>query len=145
MMEEETGVVTKTEGITAKILVQKKESVCESCTARGSCEIEETGIEMEALNPVRAEVGQTVKIVMKPQAYLKGAMFVYGLPLVAIISGALLGGHIGKIYFKEVSSDIMAAIFGFGALRITFMFIKMWGKKAEKKGEYRPVIEKILQ
>ncbi len=144
-MQEEIGVVTQTEGIMAKVRVQRSESVCEHCTAQGSCEIEEKGVEMEALNPVRAKVGQTVKIVMKPQAYLKWTIVVYGLPLFAIIAGAVLGSHIGKLYFSSLSPDIVAAIFGFGALVITVLFVRMLAGRVEKKGEYKPVIEEILQ
>ena len=97
-MIEETGVVTKAEGITAKVLVQKRGS-CESCAATGVCESSKGGMEIEALNPVQARVGQRVKVSIKPQVYLKGTMLIYGLPLIALLAGAILGKDLGEKYF----------------------------------------------
>ncbi len=142
-MIDETGVVTKTEGVTAKILVQKKSS-CENCGVGDACKSSEKGMEIEALNPVQAKVGQTVKVSIKAQTYLKGTMLVYGLPLVVLIAGAILGKNIAEIYFEGVNSDGIAAFSGFAALIITFLMIHAWSKKAETKTEHKPVIEEIL-
>jgi sigma-E factor negative regulatory protein RseC len=142
-MIEETGIVTKTDGVTAKVAVQKR-GTCEGCTARGVCETTEGGMEIEALNPVQAEVGQTVKVSMKPSVYLKGALLVYGIPLAALIAGAIIGKNIGEAYMKETNSDLIAAITGFGALIASFFGIKIWTRRMEMKTEYKPVIEKII-
>jgi sigma-E factor negative regulatory protein RseC len=142
-MIEETGTVIKTEGILAKVIVQKK-ATCEGCAARGVCETTEGGMEIEALNPVNAKAGQTVKISMKPSVYLKGTMLVYGIPLVALIAGAIIGKNIGESYLKETSSDMVAAMTGFGALFISFLVIKIWTRKAETNTEHKPVIEEII-
>ncbi len=72
-MIEETGIVTGVDDVTAKILVQKR-GACEGCAASGICEPSEKGMEIEALNPIQAKVGQTVKVSIKPQAYLKGTI-----------------------------------------------------------------------
>lgn len=141
---EETGIVISTQGIMAKVLVQKR-GACEGCAAAGTCKPSEETAELEALNPISAKVGQTVRLSLRPQLYLKTSLIVYGLPAIALIGGAILGKNIGDIYFKGMDSDILAAIFGFGALIISFVVIKFWGSKLEKKKEYRPVIEEILQ
>ncbi|RJQ49922.1 MAG: hypothetical protein C4526_12810 [Nitrospiraceae bacterium] len=143
-MMEETGIVTKTEGIMAKVAVQKR-GTCEGCGARGVCETTEGGMEIDALNPVQAKVGQTVKVSIKPSTYLKGTMLVYGIPLTALIAGAIIGKNIGETYMKETGSDLIAAIAGFGALIISFFGIKIWTRKAETKTEYKPVIEEIIK
>lgn len=143
-MIDETGVVTKIDGVMAKILVQKR-GACEGCTVRGICEPSEKGMEIEALNPVQAKVGQKVKVSIKPQAYLKGTIFVYGFPLLSFIAGVIIGKNIGETYFKEISSDIVSAILGFAALIISFLIVKVWSKKAETKIEYKPIIEEILE
>lgn len=143
-MIEETGIVTGVDDVTAKILVQKR-GACEGCAASGICEPSEKGMEIEALNPIQAKVGQTVKVSIKPQAYLKGTIFIYGFPLIAFIAGAILGKNIGEAYFKEISSDIVSVILGFVALIISFLIARAWGKKAETKTEYKPVIEEILE
>jgi sigma-E factor negative regulatory protein RseC len=130
-MIEEIGIVIKVEDVTAKVAVQKR-GTCEGCAASGVCETSEGGMEIEALNKAQAKVGQTVKVSMKPQAYLKGAIFVYGIPLVAL-------------YIQSVNSDIVSFFVGFAAFMISFLAARAWGKKAETKVEYKPVIEEILQ
>jgi sigma-E factor negative regulatory protein RseC len=141
---EETGIVISTQGIMAKVLVQKR-GACEGCAAAGTCKPSEETAELEAFNPIRAEVGQTVRLALKPQLYLKASIIVYGLPIVSLIGGAILGKNIGELYFKGVDSDLIAAAFGFGALLISFIAIKLWSSKVEKKEEYRPVIEEVIQ
>jgi sigma-E factor negative regulatory protein RseC len=142
-MIEETGVVIETEGITARVKVQKR-GACEGCAATGACETSEEGMEIKALNPVQACAGQTVRISIKPQSYLKGSMMIYGLPMTALIAGAIIGKNIGEKYFIDFDSDMIAAIAGFAMLLITFLFAKNWSRKAETKTEYQPVIEEIL-
>ncbi|MBI5741481.1 MAG: SoxR reducing system RseC family protein [Nitrospirae bacterium] len=141
---EEIGIVTKTEGLTAKVAVQKKGG-CEGCGAKGVCETTEAGMEIEALNPVNAKEGQTVKVSIKPSVYLKGTMLVYGFPLIAMFAGAISGKNIGETYMKETSSDLIAAIAGFSALIVSFLGVKLWSHKMETKPEYKPVIEEIIK
>jgi len=116
-MIEETGVVTEVDGIMAKVAVHKR-GACEGCAAQGSCESTPEGMEIEALNPVGAKVGQTVMVSMKAQTYLKGTMFVYGLPLAVFIAGAIAGKNIGDRYITSVSSDLVAAVAAFASLII---------------------------
>jgi len=142
-MIEETGTVIKTEGITARVRVQKR-GACEGCAATGVCESSEGGMEIEALNPVHAKEGQTVKVSIAARAYLKGTMLIYGLPLMALIAGAIGGKVIGEEYIKGFDSDIAAAVLGFTAFIMTFLFIRSWSKKAETKKEYKPVIDEII-
>jgi sigma-E factor negative regulatory protein RseC len=142
-MIEEIGVVTKTDGVMARVAVQKR-GACDGCAVRGVCETSEDGMEIEALNPFHAQAGQKVKVSIKPQTYLKGAIFVYGLPLVAFIAGVIAGKHIGESYVETISSDVVSFIFGISTFIISFVFVKMWSKKAEKKIEYKPIIEEIL-
>ena len=143
-MIEETGIVTKTEGIIARVAVQKK-GTCEGCAVKGVCETQGESSEIEAMNPIHAKVGQAVKVSIKPQVYLKGTMLVYGIPLVALIAGAIFGKNIGETYFSGTNSDLIAAIAGFGALILSFLLIKVWTRSFETKTEYKPVIEEIIE
>jgi len=143
-MIEETGVVIHTDGEVARVLLQRMEG-CERCTTQGVCRPSQDGMEIEAFNPIGAKVGERVKIAIKSEVYLKGSMIAYGLPLIALISGAILGKNIGDAYFKEMSPDITAAILGFAFLITTFIIIKIWGKKAKTKTEYKPIIEEVVR
>ncbi len=142
-MIEEIGIITKTDGVLAKVVVQKR-GICEGCAVQGVCKSTEEGMEIEALNPIKAKEGQTVQVSMKPQTYLKGSMLVYGMPLVIFIAGAIFGKNIGEEYFKRINSDLVAAVLGFAALIVSLLGIKIWTKKTEAKAEYKPVIEKIV-
>ncbi len=142
-MIEETGVVQKTEGVTATVLVQKR-GACEGCTSTGTCETTKDGMVIEALNPVQAKPGQTVSIAITPISYLKGTMLVYGFPLVALIAGAVIGKNIGDKYIVSYDSDLVAAALGFGAFIAAFLLVKIWSLKAEQRTEHKPVIEKIV-
>jgi|Deesub1362A_J573_1020465.scaffolds.fasta_scaffold00742_7 sigma-E factor negative regulatory protein RseC len=143
-MIEETGVVIKTDGMTATVRVHKR-GTCEGCAARGICEPSEEGMEIEALNPVHARVGQTVEVSIAPQTYLKSAIYVYGIPLVVLIAGAIIGKNLGESYIRGIDSDIVAAIMGFGGFFLTFLLVRAWSRKAETRPEYKPVIEKIIE
>ena len=140
---EEIGVVISTQGVVARVRVQRS-GACDACAVSGTCKPVEETAELEAFNPIRAKIGQTVRLVLKPQLYLKASIIVYGLPVVSLIGGAILGKNIGEIYFKGMDSDLISAAFGFGALIISFLAIKIWSSKVEKKEEYRPVIEEIV-
>lgn len=141
-MIEETGTVTKVDGIMATVAIQKKSS-CDDCTA-GACETTAEGAEIEALNSIHAEVGQVVRFSITPYTYLKGTMLVYGVPVVALIAGSIAGKNIGEIYFTKMNSDMIAAIAGFGLLVLSLLGIKILSKKLYSKTEYKPVIEEIL-
>lgn len=140
---EEVGVVTETDGITAKVVVKKK-GACEGCTAKGACEQTEEGMEIEALNPVNARAGQTVRVSIGAYTYLKSSMIGYGLPLVFFVGGAIAGKNLGEQYFPGTSSDLIAAVTGFAALAVSLLVIKIISGRAETKQEYRPCIEEII-
>lgn len=144
IMIEDIGVVIKTDGVTAKIIVQKK-GFCDGCSAKGVCEPKDGGMEIEALNTVHAEVGQTVKVSIGPRTYLKGTMLVYGIPLVAFIAGAIMGKNIVGEYLTGIHSDLIAALTGFAMFVISLFGIKIWIKKEETKTEYKPFIEDIVR
>jgi len=139
---EEVGFITRIEGMIATVNVLEK-SACEGCSL-GICKPKEQSMEIEALNYVNANVGQKVRIVMKPYTYLKGSIIVYGIPAIALILGAVLGKEVFSTCFKKLDPDIVAAIFGFGIFALSFFIIKLWSSKLEKKGEAKPIIEEIL-
>ncbi len=138
---EEVGSVKSIQGPMATVVVTKK-SMCEHCTA-GTCSMTEGGAELEALNEAGAGVGQKVRVELKAYSYLKGSMIIYGLPALMLIIGAVVGKEIGP-RFMGLDSDLVSAIFAFGAFAFSIVLVKLWSMKAEKKTEYRPVIKEII-
>jgi sigma-E factor negative regulatory protein RseC len=140
---EEIGVIISIDGITAKISVPRK-SACEGCSA-GTCKPGEQFMQIDALNPINARVGQKVRIVMRPYSYLKGSLIVYGIPALALVIGAILGKEVFSSFFTGVDPDLISASFGFGAFAIFFLLIKIWSSKVNKKQELKPIIKEIIE
>lgn len=140
---EEIGLINSIDGQTARVTVPRK-SACEGCNA-GVCKLGTQSMEIEAFNPIKAEVGQKVRITMKPYSYLKGSIVVYGIPALALVIGAVLGKEFFSSYFTGVDPDIVSAFFGFGAFAASFLLVKIWGSKIEKRKELKPIIEEIIE
>lgn len=141
---DEIGVVLKTEGRFARVSIPKKGGICEQCTM-GTCSVKEEGSELDALNKVNAKEGQRVRVSIKSYTYVKGSLIVYGIPVLSLIAGAILGKEFaGNLTFLSADPDIVSAILGFSAFFVSFALVKLWSLKAEKKLEYKPIIEEIL-
>ena len=140
---EEVGVVTETDGVTAKVIVKKK-GACDGCSIKGTCEPTEKGMEIEALNSINAQPGQTVRVSIGAYTYLKSSMIAYGMPLVFFITGAILGKDMGEKHLAGYDSDLIAAAGGFAALIISLFIVKLISGRAAVKTEYMPNIEEII-
>lgn len=141
---EEVGVVKSVQGRFAIVSVPKKQGVCEHCTA-GSCHISGEESEMEALNDAGAVEGQKVRVALRSYSYLKGSAIIYGLPVLCLIIGAILGKEFLPPLFPRSDPNMLSAAGGFGLFFISFAAVWAWSRKAEKKLEYKPVIEEILE
>lgn len=138
----ETGIVKRINGITAVVSVERK-SACEQCAA--GCKITDAGAEIEAVNRAKARIGQKVRVEIRPYSYLKGSVIVYGLPALALIIGAVAGKEFFSGFFPSLDPDIVSAIFGFGFFIASFLAVKFWSARLEKRTEYKPVIEEIIE
>lgn len=141
---EEIGIVKSVNGRTARVLMSRRNSCCESCE-KESCDMPEGGVETEAINAAGARVGQKVKVVMKSFTYIKGALIIYVLPIAALIGGAILG----KMYLPDMlgwaDSDLSAALTGFIAFFASLVIVKVLSSRMDKKLEYQSVIESIME
>jgi sigma-E factor negative regulatory protein RseC len=139
---EEIGIVKSIRGVIATVEVERK-SACEQCA--GGCKISDSGAEIEAVNRARAAIGQKVRVELRPYSYLKGSIIVYGLPALALVVGAVAGKEVFRTFFRSMDADVGSAVFGFGAFIVAFILIKLWSIRFEKRTEYKPVIEEILE
>jgi sigma-E factor negative regulatory protein RseC len=142
---DEIGVVVRTEGRFATVSVPKKAGICEQCTM-GTCHVSEEGSEIDALNKANAKEGQKVRVSIKPYTYVKGSLIVYGIPVLCLMAGAVLGQEFlaGVGPFAGMDPEYVSAISGFSGFILSFIIIKLWSMKAEKRLEFKPVIEEIL-
>jgi sigma-E factor negative regulatory protein RseC len=141
-MLEEIGTVIGIEGPYARVSIPKK-SACEGCTA-GTCAMGDQSMEIEALNKAGAVVGQKVRVMVHTHMYMKGSMIIYGIPAVSLVAGAVFGKEIAAQFFPTKDADVLAALFGFSFLLASFILIKLWAGKQEKKTGSTPVVEELL-
>jgi positive regulator of sigma E activity len=71
-------------------------------------------------------------------------VIIYGIPALSLIAGAVIGKEIFSPYFKGHDPDIVSALFGFGALVLALLGIRLWSSKVSGKAELKPVIEEVL-
>ncbi|MFZ2197373.1 MAG: SoxR reducing system RseC family protein [Thermodesulfovibrionales bacterium] len=137
------GIVRSVEGNMAKVCVTAGPGYCETCHHRDVCDIETGGI--EAVNLVNAKVGQKVRINIKTLTRLKEVLVMYLLPIVALLTGAVLGRSYLPAYFRGTSPDVLSAAAGFFLFLITLLTARLFSRKMEKKTEKKPVIESIIE
>ena len=141
-MIEEEGIVAEIEGDIARVAIVKK-SGCEQCAAAGVCHPDDKEY-MEASNPLGAKIGQKVKVVVAPQVYLKASIILYGIPMAALVAGAIIAKNIAVRYAGEPHSDLWAFSAGMICMVVSFFFIRVYNNKVEKTQTYKPVIVEIL-
>ena len=139
-MIEDIGKVVRVEGDNAFVEVERT-SACAQC---GLQEVEElvTGRPVfMALNTAKATIGETVKVRVQSAAYLKASAFIYGIPILCLIIGALLGFYLaGEL---GISSDTMSALLGMTGLIIGIIILFLFRRRGTKK-EYMPVIVEVI-
>lgn len=139
----EVGVVKEISGNKAIVSVQRQ-SACDSCPGGSVCKLVDSEAQIEAINEIGADIGDTVQVNFKPHTYLKGTILVYGIPAIMLIIGAIVGKEfLSKIFIKN-DPDLLSAICGFGLFILSIFFMKAISKRLEKKKEYIPVIDSII-
>lgn len=143
-MATEKGIVTKLESTTAWVTTTRT-SACETCAAKSACRTLGGGKEMEveAINPVGAKMGDRVVIGFDTSALVKISFLIYIVPIISMIIGAIIGQKLALLYHYNGSA--LSAIVGFLFFFLAFLFIKLKGNKIAKKNEYRPRIIRIIK
>ncbi|AKL95191.1 positive regulator of sigma E, RseC/MucC [Clostridium aceticum] len=136
------GVVTEVFDTTAKVLMQRHSS-CGSCNA---CKMgqEDMKMEIEAINQVKAQVGQRVEVDMEGQNVLAAAFIVYIIPLFALLTGIVVGDSLLKLLGVNDYNEIFAAVIGFLFMAATFIGIRRKEKVIKSKRKYAPIITEIV-
>ena len=128
----------------ARVIVVEGPGCCESCRTVSCDPI--SGTETEAINFVHAKVGQKVRINMKVLTFLTEVLLLYVLPIVALLTGAVLGRSYLPAYFRGTNPDILSATGGFFLFLISLLTARLFSRKMEKKKtEHKPVIESIIE
>ncbi|MBF0564118.1 MAG: SoxR reducing system RseC family protein [Nitrospirae bacterium] len=141
---EEIGIVKSVYDTLATVAIEKT-SVCSACKSSDSCDLLDDKSTIEAVNAARATVGQLVVVDMKGFGYVKGTLFVYGLPALALLVGAIIGKHLNLPFLSGINVEVLSAATGFFFLLVTLVAVKLLTGRLDKKAEHTPIIIKIIE
>ncbi len=145
-MMEETGTVIELKGPSTALVLCKKGSFCEHCAAMDTCRMgdDNQSMQVEALNPLGAEVGDRVLLAVSSKSFLSSSFLVYIVPLLGLLFGALVGQYIGETVITDLPAQLLSAIFGVAFLVGSFLTIRI-GSRALKREAFLPRIIRILE
>lgn len=141
-MNEEMGTVKEVMGEKA-LVVTDRQSMCGQCVARGYCHMLGGGKEMiaEALNPLGAKPGDTVKIGIPSGTVAKASFVVYMIPAICLVGGAVIGYFLGKSSGMDYNfTTLVGCLAGLG---ISLTGVRFLSNLLGGRPSYRPEIISI--
>jgi sigma-E factor negative regulatory protein RseC len=135
-----TGIVKAIRGSMA-VAVTRREEACHHCKARDSCEmLGGTGAnaEVNALNTAGAEVGDIVTISLRSSALLKGAFFIYMVPILGLVGGIISG--FGLANLLPLKEELVVGGSAGLALVASFLWLRKKAKTLAQRREFIPEI-----
>ncbi len=141
-MIEDIGRVVRVADDKAFIEVERS-STCAQCGLQEAEELATGGkVVFEAYNLAGAKSGDRVKVQVRTGAYMKASLYIYGIPVLFLIIGAIAGAYAATILRK--SSDTMSAFFAMGGLVVGFIILFLLRKRSNK-AEFMPVVVEVMQ
>ena len=142
-MNEERGTVQEVMGEKA-LVVTDRQSMCGQCVAKGFCHMLGGSKEMmaEALNPVGAKPGDTVRIGIPSGTVAKASFVVYMIPAIGLTGGALAGYFIGKS--SGMDYNLTTLIGCLAGLALSMITVRLMSNILGEKPSYQPEIIRII-
>jgi len=139
----EMAVVCSSQEDFAQVKVELKDEICPSCSARSLCigQQEEKGT-ITVLNPLSAQPGDEVKIEIPEGDYSKELIRLFGILLVASLSGLALG-YLFALFLSLPPSQLSLLGFLLGLLSGGYILFRYF--RQTKKNELYPVITDIIK
>jgi sigma-E factor negative regulatory protein RseC len=143
-MSTEKGVVEKVENGFAWVRAQRK-SACAGCGNRSHCSIIEGGNQMlvKATNVIDAGEGDSVEIHMNSSFQLKCTFIVYIIPVLGIISGAIVSEPLSNLI--GINASIGMAIFTLSGFLLSLAVSRALIHKLTNGNEINPTIKRVLK
>ena len=142
-MNLEEGTVTRINGPKAWVMVARSE-MCDCCGSRGVCHTLGGGknMEAEALNSIQAKVGDRVQISIKPGILWKISMLFYLIPVIALVSGALIGLKTGPAL--KINAELFSALLGIVFAALSTIFIRKIADRLKDRKDYIPEVVRVV-
>ncbi|NOY68427.1 MAG: SoxR reducing system RseC family protein [Deltaproteobacteria bacterium] len=141
-MATELGTIIKIKGETAMVRTRRMAS-CEGCSEHDVCHgtgnIKEN--EFEATNPVKAVIGDTVVLEFNSFKLIKLSFLLYVFPIIALITGAVIGDRYAlQLGIDKSLGSVVAGFIFFAAAMGLIMILE---RKAKKSDAYKPEIIRV--
>ncbi|MGB4269131.1 MAG: SoxR reducing system RseC family protein [Spirochaetota bacterium] len=139
-METECGIVKK---VTGNYVVVEADAVsfCSSCGNHECTMRQSRGRQLLIENTMGAQAGDRVFFVIPSKGLVLSSFVIYGIPIVFLIAGILLGSLIPLpvLHDKEVSGMVIGIAF----LLISFMVMRFASKQIVKRNQITPEMIKV--
>lgn len=139
-MEAECGIVKKVVG--NHVVVEADAiSFCASCSNHECSMRQSRGRELFIENTMGAGVGDRVFFVIPSKGIVLSSVVLYGIPIVFLIAGILLGSLIPLPFFqdKEVAGMVIGIIF----LCLSFFIMRFASKRMVQHNQITPTMVKV--
>jgi sigma-E factor negative regulatory protein RseC len=136
----ETGRVTHITNGKAVIEIEK-ETACAQCHVGCVCDLGKRVMVVEATDPIGVRVDQVVQLAIPSGSALRASFAVYGVPLLALIFGTLLGEYLGTRFGIQ---NVFEILVGFGFLGLSLIFVRSYDQIFRHNLKNQPVITKIV-
>jgi sigma-E factor negative regulatory protein RseC len=143
-MPQKTGLVVKTSEDGWAEVVTDKLDACAECTSSRSChsDCKSTRVRTRVYNSAGAHEGDTVVIYVSPSSVLKSAAILYLVPVVFLLSGALVGSSVAaRLGMGESGS---ALLFGLTGLTIGFLMVRAFSTRLKADSGLVPKIAQVI-
>ena len=147
-MIEETATVVKCEGEFAWVEAQRQ-TTCGNCAANKGCGtsvlakvVGKKAARMRAINPIEAQVGDTVIVGMNEAALLKGSLAVYLFPLLFMMLFAITGNVVARQMHWQAEPVVI--LFAVAGLLVAGIWLRRFTRRIQYDNVYQPVILRRL-
>jgi sigma-E factor negative regulatory protein RseC len=127
------------------LLESETRPACNACAAKQGCGtsvlskwVGRKFTRFQAPNTVNARVGDEVVVGLAEEAMLKGSVFVYLLPLLAMIGFALLAD--GLISTDTTSRDLLVLVFAIAGFVLMLFFSRWFLSTNSNRSKLTPVV-----
>ncbi len=140
-MIEEQALIVACRGELAWVQTERR-STCEGCAAQQGCGtsvlakvLGRRANQVMVVNTLAAEVGERVVIGIEERALVRASLSAYGVPLLALLFGAMLGEAAAPYW--GIAGEAGAMLLGFSGFGIGLVWLR---SVAGRDSRYRPVI-----
>ncbi len=139
----EQGIIDTISGRKATVQIQRS-SACASCESRHSCDVHKgRPMVVEVENRLKAHEGDRVEISLPSGTFVILSLYVYFIPIAALIAGAYVGGTVLAPRLG-VNATACSIVLGFLAMAVAFILLRRFDKTPGADKKYRPRMTRIM-